>query len=93
MKHDFLCAIQEFCAALLIFGEVILFWAVIAALANGTAIPAWCAWLMRVLVIGAASAAVIFLGGKLRRALPAKNARRGVIGAEEICRILAKSRR
>lgn len=92
MKHDILCAIRELCAALLLFGEVLFFWTVGAALANGTAIPPWCAWFLRAAVIGAAAAAVIFLCGRIRRALPARNARRGVIGAEEICRIMAARR-
>lgn len=87
IKREIASAAAEFAGITALLTEIMMFWEIAAAISHGTKIPAWCGAaacvFVCVVIICAARAAVIRLSGRRIR-----RARRGVIDAGTICRIM-----
>lgn len=77
----------DFCAALALFGEILIVWEILHALATGDPVHAW----VRVALITAVGAAILAAMVYLVVRHPqkeTKSKRMGTIDAETICRIM-----
>lgn len=91
IRKEIATAASEFCAVMVMFGEVLIFWEILHAMATGDPVHVW----VRSALI-AAVCAVIFAASAyiaIRRPWAEKKNRRiGTIDAETICRIMGGTR-
>ena len=81
----------DFCAAMALFGEILIFWEILHALATGDPVHVW----VRVALITAAGAAILAAMVYLAVRHPqktTKSKRMGTIDADTICRIMGGAR-